>query len=167
MTSFFPLHIYLFTSLLTSQQQLCSSDILPAYSCDISSSCFCTDKKVTDALTSCIKANCTAEQAIEAKQFQANTCDYPDRSMVDTGTATLWSLFSFAILFTLFRIGSRCRALGGAGYWWDDITLFLALLPMIGITATGYLGYESGIGRDYWNVGLDGIEKSLKVSLSG
>ncbi|CAK3954950.1 hypothetical protein DOTSEDRAFT_149838 [Lecanosticta acicola] len=147
--------------------QSCSANILSAYSCDPSQSCFCTDDRLNQALVSCIRANCTAEQGIEAKQYQADTCDYPVRSHVSTGEATLWALFSFAVLFTIFRIVSRCRAFGGAGYWWDDWTLFLALLPTIGVTVTGHLGYESGIGRDYWEVGVDGIMKSLKLLYAG
>lgn len=45
--------------------------------------------------------------------------------------------------------------------------LLICLLPMTGITAVGFLGYENGMGKDYWEVGIPGIEKVLKYFFAG
>lgn len=116
-------------------------------------------------MQACVAANCTIAEGIAAKKFEGDTCGYPVRSQVDTGEAVLWAFFTIAIIFSILRCVSRCRMLGGAGYWWDDWTCLACVLPMIGITITGYLGYQHGMGKDYWEVGASGIEESMKVSL--
>lgn len=147
-------------------QTTCSAQLSPTYGCQPDTSCFCTRSQLSAALEACITANCTIPEGIAAKKFQADTCNYPVRSQVDTGEGVLWAFFTIAIIFSTLRCASRCRMLGGAGYWWDDWICLVCVLPMIGISITGSLGYQHGIGRDYWEVGASGIEESARVSVS-
>ncbi|EME45043.1 hypothetical protein DOTSEDRAFT_149838, partial [Dothistroma septosporum NZE10] len=144
----------------------CATDCSVQVGCDPISSCLC-DSGIANALTACITTACSPADAVEAKKSQAETCDYPVRDLADTGIAVCWALFTVAILFSIFRVVSRSKVWGGAGYWWDDWMLLICLLPTIGITVAGYLAYQNGLGKDYWEVGIPGIETSLKYFFIG
>lgn len=81
-----------------------------------------------------------------------------------SSTITVSVLLGFAILFSITRFLGRSPYFKGAGFWWDDTTFLITLLPMVGITVTDYLDLQAGMGRDIWRLTLPQIEESLKVS---
>ena len=85
-----------------------------------------------------------------------------NRSMTFFVTATI--LFVLAVACATSRAVSRGRSFGGAGYGWDDWTLFICCLPMLGLTVTGYMEAHYGLGRDTWDLSLDNIVTCLMVS---
>ena len=158
-------HEYNHTDSLVRQRG-CALQTSDSYACALDNSCFC-DSDVTDALTTCIRTTCSPADGVAAKKYQAGRCDYPIRDLTGTAIAVCWALFAVAILFSVFRVVSRSKVWGGAGYWWDDWMLLICLLPTIAITTVGFQAYQNGLGKDYWDVGIPGIEQSLKYFFAG
>ncbi|EME45544.1 hypothetical protein DOTSEDRAFT_102791, partial [Dothistroma septosporum NZE10] len=114
-----------------------------------------------------IESKCSIGDLLASKKVQAGICGEPvrDRSMTLFATATI--LFVLAIACATSRALSRGRYFGGAGYGWDDWTLFLCCAPMLGLTVTGYMGVKYGLGQDTWELSVDDIEKCLMLFYVG
>lgn len=107
---------------------------------------------------------CSIPEQLAAKKFQADTCEIPVRSEAASTKSTVWALFAIASLFAIFRFANRCPQLGGAGYWWDDYTLWLCCIPMIVLAVLVDVALRHGLGQDVWEVSVPDILLTLKVS---
>lgn len=70
-------------------------------------------------------------------------------------------MFAIATFFTAARLLSRWPRLDGAGYYWDDWTLF-ALYPLaIVLLYAVNKDIDAGYGRDIWELDVERIEDFL------
>lgn len=69
----------------------------------------------------------------------------------------------FCLLFIGMRVAGRVKPLGGAGFGIDDFVLFASCIPMLGLTITGWIGLQGGMGLDVWELSIQQIEYCLKV----
>ncbi|UJO18594.1 uncharacterized protein CLAFUR5_07119 [Fulvia fulva] len=107
----------------------CAADVLPTYSCKPTNICFCTNDDLAASLKACLVKSCQTQDQLKAQKFRADTCGLPVRDKSSVVRGLVWSLFAIATFFTIARLLSRWPRLNGAGYHWDDWTLF-ALYPL-------------------------------------
>lgn len=129
--------------------------------CNITDACFCTDDTLDDKLETCILSSCPPDDQLAAAKFQANACNNPVRDRSSLVSSVTWSLFAVASLFTIARIFARWPVLRGAGYHWDDWTLFLCVPFAVAIAVAVTFDIKGGYGRDAWELNADQIEDFL------
>lgn len=79
-------------------------------------------------------------------------------------SATAYTLFGLASVFTVGRALSRWRRLKGAGYGLDDWIGFLTYACVVGLTVTNFYQLSNGLGRDVSLQGEGMVERFLLVS---
>lgn len=126
----------------------CAADVLPTYSCKPTNICFCTNDDLAASLKACLVKSCQTQDQLKAQKFRADTCGLPVRDKSSVVRGLVWSLFAIATFFTIARLLSRWPRLNGAGYHWDDWTLF-ALYPLaIVLLYAVNKDIDAGYGRD-------------------
>lgn len=139
---------------LNCHQIQCSNQVLTTHACFPTDSCFCNDSLSKD-LASCL-ASCSFSDQLAAIKFQASTCDRSVRS-VGSIEALFFFLYAVATLFTIARVLSRLRRLGGAGFRWDDTAAVASYIPLTGVAICDHYAIRAGGGIDIWGLSVQNV----------
>lgn len=130
----------------------CAAKVLPLFDCNAGEDCYCDTKgPLKDALGKCIASTCASiEEALAGARIQAQVCGYPRHTDAPNTNLNAFVLFGFVTVFLVARTLYRWPRLGGAGYGWDDWTLFLCYPLIIAFTVESHFAAVYGSGKDMY-----------------
>lgn len=79
-------------------------------------------------------------------------------------SATIYTLFGVASIFTIGRVLFRWRRFTHARYAWDDWTDFLSYACVVGFTVANHYQLVNGLGQDTSTLDTQTTERFLLVS---
>ncbi|KAI7282918.1 hypothetical protein KC345_g3230 [Hortaea werneckii] len=131
----------------------CLATLIPQSTCSLTDlNCICTDPWLNQQSTVCLGSNCTVVESLETKNYQEGMCGAPVRDRSATIPAVNWPLYAVAALSVAFRFLARSDWAKGAGYWWDDWSILVALcLITAGSSITTEMAHL-GLGKDMWTL---------------
>ncbi|KAI5361336.1 putative extracellular membrane protein, CFEM [Septoria linicola] len=130
----------------------CLVAALPASGCTglTDTACLCASVPFAEAGATCLAANCTVVESLEARRFSAINCKEPIRDQGWLTRNVSWAMFALATFGTFARVFSRMRRFGGTGFGWDDYTILLGWLILIPSDAILDVMVTEGLGQDIW-----------------
>ncbi|KAK1991844.1 CFEM domain-containing protein [Colletotrichum falcatum] len=123
--------------------------------------CICNDKVFTGYVQSCVVANCTAEDALIAKNRTDTLCALPETEHDIDIACVQVALFIFTALLIITRIAHKCMKISPWG--WDDTTIMLAFVAFAAFTPAGFVAAKAGSGKNVWYFTPDQITQGLKT----
>lgn len=124
----------------------------------------CDNKSLSKDLASCL-ASCPFSDRLAAIKFKASTCNRPVRN-AGSIEALFYVLYTVATLFTIARIASRLRRLGGAGFGWDDFAAILSYIPLTGLAICDHYVVHAGGGTDIWGLSVQNVHDFAYASIA-
>ncbi|EME42562.1 hypothetical protein DOTSEDRAFT_54896 [Dothistroma septosporum NZE10] len=138
---------------LSTCSSSCLAQSVPVSGCKpTDGACLCTSTPFTNAVTTCLTANCTVIEQLETKRYSAVTCQEPVRDHGGLTKTLIWVFFSIATFGILARALSRMPALSGTGYGWDDLVILVSWLVLIPSDVTLNHMVDLGLGQDIWMI---------------
>ncbi|KAK0385344.1 hypothetical protein NLU13_7820 [Sarocladium strictum] len=127
----------------------------------LDSFCICNNDNFRTNVTECVQASCTVIDALGTKNTSLTSCGAPVRDRSHHLAAHTYTLFAFAMLMMVIRIGYKLVMRLDFGM--DDWLLIASAVTVIAettIAATELL--PNGMGRDIWTLRADQITNFLK-----
>lgn len=125
--------------------------------------CFCSDDSISEDVDSCLVQNCPLSDQLEAKKFQASTCDFPRHDRRTTLDVVTYTLYAFAAAFTIAWITSKWLINGGASFGWNDSIALITSLPVSALMVSHWFKVHNGQGQDAWNLSPGQVANLLHV----
>ncbi|CAN8098244.1 unnamed protein product [Discula destructiva] len=123
--------------------------------------CLCADKVYDHTVTSCVLSNCTVKEGLVIKNATWSGCGFPEQDQSNTILAFTVVLFVLQLLFFGARMLARVVKL--APWGWDDTTITIAFVTIMGWVAASILETHRGLGKNVWTLTPDQITDFLHI----
>ncbi|KAK1954742.1 CFEM domain-containing protein [Colletotrichum sublineola] len=140
----------------------CTSHEIIYSNCSVTDQdCLCHDNAYATKVQTCVLHNCTAKEALVARNQSLAACHVP---MTQLDPLHRWFPVLLSGLPTLFIIGRLANKWLGISSWGlDDSTIIPAYLLLAAFLPGSILSERAGAGRDIWTLSPDQITDMLLI----